>query len=192
MKHRAIFLDRDGTMNQDDGYTYRVGDYHLYPWTIEAVQLLNRSGWKVVVVSNQSGVARGLFSEEDVREVHQYLVRQIKAGGAWLDAIYYCPHHPEGIIPEYSILCRCRKPFTGMLEKAVADLGIDLAGSWVIGDKYDIDIQLARNAGIHSALVLTGYGREAFEARHRGWDFQPDLIADHLLQAVEAILRSVV
>ncbi len=189
LKARAVFLDRDGTINQDRGYVYRIADFHFYPRAVDAICSLNRAGWKVIVVTNQAGIAHGYFSEEDVRELHRFLHQEVAAGGGRLDGIYYCPHHPGGKVSKYAVSCGCRKPAPGMLLQAAAEHGLDLAKCWMVGDKFDVDIGLARNAGTRGALVRTGYG-EGADALMQQSVFQPDLVAENLWEAVKAILAA--
>jgi len=184
----AVFLDRDGTISEEVGYVNHVSRLQLYPWSAEAIRKLNGAGWPVIMVTNQSGVARGYFSEELVREVHQKMTGELAAHGAKLDGIYYCPHHPTGQLQAYRIDCRCRKPLTGMLEEAAKRFHIDLRSSYVVGDGYR-DMQLGFNAGARTILVLTGYGRGEYEHQRHRWPRQPDWIAENLLEAVDIILR---
>src|ERR1044071_2691647 len=131
----AAFLDRDGTLNIDTGYIYRAADL---TWTREAktaVRMLNRAGYYVFVVTNQSGVARGLYTEADVHRLHAHMQEELKAAGAQVDAFYFCPHHPDGTVQAYALPCACRKPGTGMLEQAAAEWPIDRARSILIGDQ---------------------------------------------------------
>ncbi|MBI5562263.1 MAG: HAD family hydrolase [Deltaproteobacteria bacterium] len=151
MKTAAVFLDRDGTINVDTGYLGDPADVALIDGAAEAVAALNRAGIKAIVISNQSGVGRGFFTDADAARVTERLVELLAQAGARLDGMYYCPHRPDED-------CRCRKPRTGLVEAAAAEHGIDLERSCVIGDKAS-DIGLARNLGINSALVLTGNGR---------------------------------
>ena len=139
----AAFLDRDGVLNVDHGYTFRPGDLALIPTAAAAVRLLNEAGYYVLVVSNQSGVARGFFSEAAVKAFNAHLQEALRGEGARIDAFYYCPHHPDGAVKELAIACRCRKPQPGMLEQAARDRPIDLGRSFLIGDKDD-DLAAAR------------------------------------------------
>jgi len=182
----AIFIDRDGTMNVDVGYVSRPDQLEMYPWASEAVRLINRAALRAVVVTNQAGVARGLYSEATLERIHDRMIQELERGGARVDAIYYCPHHPELGDPLYRKICDCRKPKPGMLLKAAREHRIDLKRSYVIGDKAS-DISLASNAGAKSVLVLTGYGRETLENPDQ-WPCEPDLVADNLLEAVGCIL----
>jgi D-glycero-D-manno-heptose 1,7-bisphosphate phosphatase len=188
MKRRAVFIDRDGTISEEVGYVNHPSRYRVFPFAAEAIKLLNESGWLAVLVTNQAGVARGYFKEDVIVAVHAILNQELERDGARLDAVYYCPHHPSVGEPPYRADCDCRKPKPGLITRAAAEHDIDLAHSWMIGDRYG-DVELARNAGISSALVLTGYGRGEFEYQRDSWRSEPDLIADNLLEAVREILR---
>jgi D-glycero-D-manno-heptose 1,7-bisphosphate phosphatase len=188
MRRRAVFIDRDGTISEEVGYVNHPTRYRVFPFAAEAVRALNEAGWLAVLVTNQAGVARGYFAEDMISRVHAMLEQELRRGGARLDAIYYCPHHPSVGEPPYRLDCDCRKPKPGLIRRAAAEFDIDLARSWMIGDRYG-DTELARNAGTRSALVLTGYGRGEFEHQRAAWRHQPDLIAENLLEAVHEILR---
>ena len=180
-------MDRDGTISEEVGYVNHPSRYRVFPYAAEAVRLLNEAGWLAIVVTNQAGVARGYFAEDMISDVHAILRAEIERRGARLDAIYYCPHHPSvGEIP-YRCDCDCRKPKPGLISRAVAELDIDAPNSWMIGDRYS-DIELARNAGVRSAFVLSGYGRGEWEHQRSRWDRKPDFIAENLLDAVKRIL----
>jgi D-glycero-D-manno-heptose 1,7-bisphosphate phosphatase len=183
---RAIFLDRDGTLNVDVGYLHRLDDLELYPWTADALRLLKRAGYVLVVVTNQSGIAQGLIDPAFIQICHDEMRARLQRGGADLDALYYCTHHPRGSVPEYSVECRCRKPLPGMIEDAARDLGIDPTQSWVIGDKW-LDVNLGKAVGARSILVRTGWGAEQEEKRPQGQ--QVDAICDNLIHAVAIILN---
>ena len=184
----AIFMDRDGTLSEEVGYVNHLSRFRLYPYAVDAVRWINRSGYLAVVVTNQAGVARGYFPESLIADVHAVVTSAMAAGEAHLDGIYYCPHHPSAGQPPYRRDCDCRKPLPGLLQRAAAELEIDLARSWMIGDRHS-DVQLAWSVGARGALVQTGYGRG--ELVHHGprWARPPDLVAEHLLEAVERILR---
>jgi len=181
-----VFIDRDGTLNEDIGYVSTPDELVLYPWAAEAVRLINESGLLTVVITNQSGIARGMYTEETLDAIHSRMIEELAREGARIDAVYYCPHHPEIGDVRYRIACECRKPRTGMLDKAVREHMIDLAQSFVIGDKAS-DIKLAENAGARGALVLTGYGRETFAHPGR-WPCAPEIVAENLLEAVTRML----
>jgi D-glycero-D-manno-heptose 1,7-bisphosphate phosphatase len=185
---RAIFIDRDGTINEDIGYVSSPDQLILYPWAAEAVRLINNSGRKAIVITNQSGIAREMYTEDILARIHSRMIKELARGGARIDAVYYCPHHPAIGEPPYRGVCECRKPLTGMLDAASREHNIDLARSYVIGDKAS-DIELAENAGARGVLVMTGYGSET-RAHPDRWPCQPAIIAENLLEAVKQILDS--
>jgi D-glycero-D-manno-heptose 1,7-bisphosphate phosphatase len=182
----AIFLDRDGTLNVDIGYLHALEQLELFPWTGDALRLLKRAGYQLVVVSNQSGIAQGLIAPGFVEEAHQEMLTRVRAAGGDLDALYFCPHHPRGSVAAWATDCRCRKPLTGMIDDAARDLGIDVSRSWVVGDKW-LDVQLGHAAGARSILVRTGWGVDAERRRPEGQAV--DAICDNLIHAVSVILR---
>jgi D-glycero-D-manno-heptose 1,7-bisphosphate phosphatase len=189
MKRPAVFIDRDGTISEEVGYINHPSRFRLFPYTAAAIKLLNDQGWLAVVITNQAGVARGYFTESMIETVHNSLRRELGEKGARVDGIYYCAHHPSVGEPPYRQECDCRKPKPGLVIRASKELGIALKQSWMIGDRYG-DIELAHNAGVRSALVLSGYGRGEWENQRSQWKQQPDLVAENLLEAVELILRS--
>jgi len=182
----AVFLDRDGTLIRDIGYLRFTREVAFFPWSIDAVRALNQAGLPVVVITNQSGVARGILTEPMIEDVHRHLSKVLDAGGAHVDAYYYCPHHPEGTVEIYRTRCDCRKPGCGMIERAAADLGLDPARSFVVGDKW-IDVGAGRAAGARAILVRTGYG--ATEETEPPADLTADAVVDNLVEAVSWILR---
>ncbi len=153
---QAVFLDRDGTINVEKDYLYRPEEFEFIPGAVEAIRRLNRAGYLVVVVTNQSGVARGYYTDQEVHRLHRHIDQLLSQADARIDAWYHCPHHPSGL-PPYNQLCSCRKPRAGMLEQAAADLEIDLSRSWIVGDKL-VDVEAGIAAGCRPVLVLTGYG----------------------------------
>jgi len=183
----AVFLDRDGTINEQMGYINHLDRFILLPGVGRAVGRLNRAGLPVVVISNQSGVARGYFPEELVRLVNRKMVELLDRAGAGLDGIYYCPHHPRAEVEAYRRDCGCRKPKPGLLLKAASDLNLDLARSFVIGDRAE-DLKTARTVGAKAVLVLTGYGRGELEYVLPRRDVRPDFIAASLTEAVDWLL----
>jgi D-glycero-D-manno-heptose 1,7-bisphosphate phosphatase len=186
---RAVFVDRDGTITEEVGYIRDIDHLKLLPNSAEAIRKLNRSGIKAIVVTNQSGVARGYYSEDHVRRVNDRLSALLKAEGAVLDGIYYCPHHPtEGNGP-YTQACRCRKPGPGMLDQAASELRIGLDRSFVVGDKLT-DMEMAHRVGAKGLLVLTGYG-EGESTRRGETGTEPDRIVSDLGEAVEWILSQI-
>ena len=183
----AVFLDRDGTLIEDIGYLRLVREVAFYPWTVDAVRALNRAGLPVVVITNQSGVARGLVSEAMLDDVHRHMSSVLEAGGARIDAYYYCPHHPDGSVAAYALDCDCRKPGRGLIDRAAAALGLDPARSFVVGDKW-ADVGAARAVDARSILVRTGYGADQ-EASPQP-NLRADIVADNLIEAVGWILRN--
>jgi D-glycero-D-manno-heptose 1,7-bisphosphate phosphatase len=182
-----VFLDRDGTLIQEKGYLKDPAEVALEEGAGEAVARLNRYGFKVVLVSNQSGLARGYYKEEDVAAVHQRLGELLDAHHARLDGLYYCPHHPEGFVEEYRKACSCRKPAVGMYQQASDALGIELPGSYMIGDK-NTDMEAARRVGLTGILVKTGYGESEWKASLQAPDIpKPDRTVADLREAVEFI-----
>ena len=182
----AIFLDRDGTLNEDVGYLDRLERLTLYPWSLDAVRLLRRAGYAVVVVTNQGGVARGLVSESFVEEARHVIERRLAAIGERLDGHYCCPHEPHAAVAAYRQECDCRKPRPGLVHRAARDLDLDLGRSFVIGDKWS-DIGLARAAGARGVLVRTGYGRGQEHRPPPG--LRADAVADNLMDAASWVLR---
>ncbi len=156
---KCIFLDRDGNINVEKDYLYRVEDFEFEPGALEAIKIFKDLGYLVAVVTNQSGVARGYYTEEDVQNLHKYLEKKSKEAGGNIDAFYYCPHHPEKGIGEYKKDCDCRKPGPGMFLKAQKELGIDFDRSLVVGDKLS-DVKAGENLGMRGILVRTGHGKK--------------------------------
>jgi D-glycero-D-manno-heptose 1,7-bisphosphate phosphatase len=188
VKRPAIFMDRDGTLSHEVGYVNHLSRFKLFSWTVDAVRLINRSDFLAIVVTNQAGVARGYFPESLIHEVHASLHASMDAGGARLDAVYFCPHHPSVGPAPYRLDCDCRKPRPGLLKRAEQELGADLERSWVVGDRLG-DMQLAWSVGARGALVKSGYGLGEWERDVPAWERQPDLVAEHVLEAVERILH---
>jgi D-glycero-D-manno-heptose 1,7-bisphosphate phosphatase len=176
----AVFLDRDGTLAEEVGYLNHADRFRMFPFVGTAIRRLNAAGLAVIVVTNQSGVARGYFPESLVQQVNERMRRELSAVGAHLDAVYYCPHSSvDG--------CDCRKPKTGMIERAVREHNLDLPQSYMVGDRYG-DMELAFRAGCKAVFVRSGYGlgEETWHAKE--WPRQPDIIVENLEQAVEWIL----
>jgi D-glycero-D-manno-heptose 1,7-bisphosphate phosphatase len=182
---RAVFLDRDGTLIEEVGYLDRPDRVVLYPWSIDAIRALNRAGVRVVLITNQSGIARGFFSEATVQAIHDHLAAMLREGGASIDAYYYCPHHPQGSIPEYTRACDCRKPAPGLIERAARELGVDPRRSFMVGDRW-LDIGAARAVGARGVLVRTGYGVTEEDRPPDG--LVADVVVDNLIGAASWIL----
>jgi len=177
----AVFLDRDGTICEEMGYVNHVDRLQVFPFAADAIRRLNELRIPVIVVTNQGGIARNIFPEELVRQVNAKMIAELSEGGAFVDAIYFCPHKSEDA-------CDCRKPNPGMLEQAAREHNIDLAASWVVGDRY-ADLEMAHTAGGRGILVMTGYGRGEYELHRKTWPRQPDALAENLTEAVNRILH---
>jgi len=171
----AVFLDRDGTINLEKGYLFRIEDFEFVPGAPEAIRLLNEAGFLVVVVTNQSGVARGYYGEAEVAALHRQIEDRLAGFGARVDAWFYCPHHPAGT-GDYAVSCSCRKPLPGMLLEAASRLDIDLSNSVMIGDKL-ADLEAAIAAGCRPILVRSGYGAEEEMRLTAGIQVHDDLLA---------------
>ena len=187
MSRPAVFLDRDGTVIEDVGFLSSIDAMTLLPWSAAAIRRLNDAGYPVVVITNQSGVGRGLFDEAHVRATHDALDRALAASNARIDAYYYCPHHPAAADTRYRVLCDCRKPAPGLLRRAARDLDLDLARSWMVGDWWR-DVEAGVAAGARAILIRTGRSDT-----HRPAPAAPpaaDAILDNLMEAVDWILRS--
>ena len=183
----AIFLDRDGTLNEDVGYLDRFERLVLFPWSLDAVRLLRRAGYSVVVVTNQGGVARGFVAESFVAEVRRFIEHRLADIGERLDGHYHCPHEPHATVAAYRRTCDCRKPLPGLVHRACRELDLDVGRSVVIGDKWS-DVRLARAAGARGVLIRTGYGRGQEQAPPT--DLRPDAVADTLMDAAAWVLRN--
>lgn len=182
----AVFLDRDGTIIEDRGYICDFSEVKIFPFALDAVRQLNRLRLKVVVVTNQASVARGICNEKQVRELHSQLGEYFKKKGALLDAFYFCPYHVEGVVPEFARWSSWRKPAPGMLVQAAEDLGLSLGDSYMVGDKQS-DVEAGLNAGCTPLLVKTGFGIEAEQAWRESGNNRLNIF-ENLLQAVEFIV----
>ena len=180
-ERRAVFLDRDGTIAEEIGYVNHASRFSVFPFAAPAIRRLNEAGLPVIVVTNQSGVARGFFPESLVHEIHEKMKGQLAAGGAHVDAVYYCPHIREDH-------CRCRKPLPGMLEQAARELSLQISGSALVSDRY-ADMAMGQASGCRDILVLTGYGRGENEWNRHAWPRQPAHVVEDLSAAVDIILR---
>jgi D-glycero-D-manno-heptose 1,7-bisphosphate phosphatase len=176
----AVFLDRDGTICEEMGYLNHISRLRIFPFAAAAIARLNLAGYPVIVITNQSGVARHIFPESLVVEVHYRLTAKLSATGARVDGFYYCPHVKADA-------CTCRKPLPGLLARAAEEHGLDLPSSVVVGDRY-ADVAMAHAVGASGILVKTGYGSGDLEYHHAEWPRQPDAISENLTDAVEWIL----
>ena len=179
----AVFLDRDGTLLEEGNYVSDIRNVVFFPYTVDAVRLLNQAGFAVVVITNQSGIARGIVQESFLAEAHAFIDKKLAEGGARIDGYYYCPHHPEGSIAEFARECDCRKPKPGQLRQAAVDLDLDLSRSCVVGDRWS-DVDAAAAVGGRGVLVRTGYGMQAAQQSRPS-----AVIVDNLIAAVAWILR---
>jgi D-glycero-D-manno-heptose 1,7-bisphosphate phosphatase len=184
---RAVFLDRDGTLIEDRGFLDRLELLKVFPWTPDAIRLLNRAGFATVVVTNQSAIGRGIIDEPFLREVHAALDAHLARGKARIDAYYFCPHHPDAAIEQFRQTCRCRKPGPGMIEQACREMDIDPAQSVMVGDRW-LDVASGRAAGTRTVLVRSGHG--GHEADHPPAGVHADAILNNLMEAVAWILRT--
>ena len=180
MSRPAVFLDRDGTLIEDRGFLDRIDLLELFPWTIDAIRLLNRAGYAAVVITNQSAIGRGLIDEPFLHQVHETLDARLGTGGARLDAYYFCPHVPDAG-------CHCRKPRAGMIEQACRELDLDPTRSVMVGDRWT-DVECGRAAGARGVLLRTGLG--AHQIEHAPEGAHADAILNNLMEAVAWILRT--
>ena len=186
-RRAAVFLDRDGTINEEVDFVRTPAELVLIPGAAAAVRRLNDAGLVTCVISNQSGVARGFYTEAELVGIHAKLERDLAGAGGRIDRIYYCPHHPTKGLPPYDVVCECRKPAPGMLLTGAREFDVDLSRSFVVGDR-DVDIQVGKAVGAYAILVLTGYGRKTRE-EIAGTDIVPDFVASDLADAVMHILQ---
>jgi D-glycero-D-manno-heptose 1,7-bisphosphate phosphatase len=180
-KRRAVFLDRDGTISEEMGYANHLSRFVIFAYTAAAIRKMNDAGLPVIVVTNQSGAARGFFPESLIHEIHAKMEAELAASGAHVDGIYYCPHIRDDN-------CKCRKPLPGMLETAAKEHNLELENSVLVSDRYD-DIKMAQAAGCTGVLVLSGYGRGEHQWNRHKWPRQPDFVVEDLPAAVELILQ---
>jgi D-glycero-D-manno-heptose 1,7-bisphosphate phosphatase len=187
MTRPAVFLDRDGTLVEERGYIDRLDMLALYPWSADALRLLKRAGFAVVVVTNQSAIARGIIDEAFLEASHREIDRRLALGGASIDRYYFCPHLADAPIEQYRQACRCRKPGPGMIERACRELDLDAARSFTVGDRWR-DVASGRAAGTRTALVRSGHGAREADTPPEG--ARADAILNNLMEAVGWILRS--
>jgi D-glycero-D-manno-heptose 1,7-bisphosphate phosphatase len=186
----AVFLDRDGTLLEERGYLDRLDLLSIFPWTTDAIRLLNRAGFVTVVVTNQSAIGRGMIDEAFLHDVHRAIDARLAVGRARIDRYYHCPHFPSAVVERFRMVCRCRKPGPGMIEQACQDLDLDPARSVMVGDRW-LDVECGRAAGTRSVLVRTGHGAHEADsvppsARHT----RADAILNNSMEAVGWILRN--
>ncbi len=181
IRRHAVFLDRDGTVAEETGYVNHLSRFTVYPFAAAAIRRLNEASVPVIVVTNQSGVARGFFPEEMVHRVNDKMTKELEAGGAHVDRIYYCPHSTD-------TKCDCRKPNPGMLERAAREHHLELHGSSLVSDRF-ADLEMGYKAGCRTVLVLSGYGRGEYEWNRARWPHLPDHVAENLTIAVDWILK---
>lgn len=172
----AVFLDRDGVLVEENGYIASVGELHLFPYTGECIRRIHEKGYLAIVITNQSGIARGMFTEKNLEDMNIYLREE-----TGVDAIYYCPHHPEGSVREYCRICRCRKPETGLFEQACIDFKIDMAHSYMVGDRAG-DVLAGQRARVKTVLLESGYGTARMEKK-----VTPDYILKDLRNLVDLL-----
>ena len=184
--NKAVFLDRDGTINEEMGYINHVSRFKIFKFVPEAIKILNNAGYLVIVVTNQSGLARGYFDENLINMLHASLLKKVQKESAKIDAIYFCPHHPTEGIQKYRINCDCRKPKPGMIKQAQKEFDINLNKSIMIGDRYK-DVEFGKQLGLKTIMVLTGYGLGEYTFQRHLWNEQPDLVCNNLLEAAQII-----
>ncbi len=184
----GVLLDRDGTVCEEVGYLNHMSRLAILPECPEGIRMLNAAGLPVAIVTNQGGVGAGYFPESFVGEVHREIDRRLADEGARIDAYYYCPYHPHGTVPPYNRDSEYRKPKPAIAEQAAKDLGLDLARSYVVGDR-GTDLELAVRIGARGILVLTGYGRGEWTWNRSRWDSEPDAVVENLREAARWILR---
>ncbi len=175
-KKPAVFLDRDGVLTKEKSYICKIEELEIFPYAAECIRRIHEKGYYAIVITNQSGVARGLFTEEELKGMNVYLKRE-----TGIDAVYYCPHHPDGKIIKYRKNCNCRKPNIGMIEKACCDYAIDIGHSYMIGDRAS-DILTGKKAGLKTILLESGYGTKRLEM-----DVKPDYVLNDLQMVLDVL-----
>ena len=188
MKKPAVFLDRDGTINEQMGYINHLSRFVLIKGVSKAIKILNENGFLAIVLTNQSGVARGYFPIDLVYQINEYLSEELEKENARIDGVFFCPHYPKGSLLEYCFECDCRKPRTGLIRQACSAFDIDMKRSYMVGDRHT-DIEFAHHCGMEGVLVKTGYGVGEVEYILPGREIQPTYIADDLQDAVKWILN---
>lgn len=181
MKNKAVFIDRDGTINIDVHYLDDPNKFEMYSGVAEGIKKLKENGFKIIITTNQSGIARGYFTEEQLSKIHERMKKEFQKFNVKLDGIYYCPHHPNDN-------CDCRKPKIGLFKKAIKEHNINIKKSYVIGDKI-LDIAAGKKIGAITILVPEPHTKEEFLSRKNEWSYSPDYIADNFITAVKWILE---
>lgn len=181
MKNKAVFLDRDGTINIDVHYLSDPDKFEMYPGVGEGVKKLKKNGFKIIVITNQSGIARGYFTEQQLLKIHDIMKKEFRKFDVILDGIYYCPHHPDDN-------CRCRKPNTELFERSIREHDIDIKKSFFIGDKI-LDVAAGKRIGVKTILIPEPHIRDDFLSEKNNWEFYPDVIPEDFIGAVEWILK---
>lgn len=183
IKHKAAFIDRDGVINEERGYVHHIEDFVLIPGVVEGLTLLRSAGYLLIIVTNQAGIARGYYDQVAMEHLHDYLRRLLSERGVTLDAIYFCPHHPQGSVSGLGIECNCRKPAPGMLLQAMQDFDLDLAASVLIGDKRS-DVQAGKRSGVGRTVIVESGHQVGLAERA-----EADFVAVNLLAAVRQLIR---
>lgn len=181
MKNKAVFIDRDGTINVDVHYLNEPDRFEMYPGIGEGVKKLKDSGFKIIVITNQSGIARGYFTEKQLSKIHERMKKEFLKFNVTLNGIYYCPHHPEDS-------CNCRKPNIGLFEKAIKEHNIDVKKSFMLGDKI-LDIGAGKKISVRTVLIPEPHIREQFLSKKNDWEYNPDYVANDFMDAVEWVLK---
>lgn len=183
-KPKAAFIDRDGVINEERNYVHRIEDFVLLPGVAQGLVLLRDAGFRLIVVTNQAGIARGYYDQSAMERLHDHMREQLAMQGVVLDAIYFCPHHPQGRVQGLAVECDCRKPAPGMLLQAAKDFNLDLSASVLIGDKLS-DVQAGKKAGVGRNVIVES-GHEV----HAAARLQADGVAADLLAAVQLLTAS--
>ncbi|MCK4655291.1 MAG: HAD family hydrolase [Candidatus Cloacimonetes bacterium] len=184
---KAVFLDRDGTINFDEnGYINNPDDFQLFSFSGEAIATLNKMGYLIFIVTNQSGVARNLYKVEDIELVHRKMIKNLEEKGAIINDIFFSPYHKKGEVEPYNVDHEDRKPGLGMFKKALKKYNFNIRKSFMIGDRY-ADITFGKKAGLTTILVLTGNGEIAFYKKRKDWEYKPDFVVKNLMSAVKLI-----
>ena len=181
MTNKAVFIDRDGTINVDVHYLDDLNKFEMYHGVGEGVKKLKENGFKIIVITNQSGIARGYFTEKQLLNIHERMEKEFQKFDVLLDGIYYCPHHPDDN-------CNCRKPNTGLFEKAINEHNIDVKSSYMLGDKI-LDVGVGKKIGVRTIIIPELHGRVGFLSKKNEWEYNPDYIADDFMDAVGWILK---